>query len=120
MLAQVAEFKDSATGKHIRRIQEYTRRIALALVYPESEAAIYAKASRLHDIGKVGIPDNILRKPGKLTDEEFAVIKRHPRIGDAVLSRSVSLAVARLVAKSHHERWDGSGYPDGLQGEDIP
>lgn len=120
MLAQVAEFKDSATGKHIRRIQEYTRRIALALGYPESEAAIYAKASRLHDIGKVGIPDNILRKPGKLTEEEFAVIKRHTRIGDAVLSRSVSLAVARLVAKSHHERWDGGGYPDGLQGEDIP
>lgn len=120
MLAQVAEFKDSATGKHIRRIQEYTRRIALALGYSEPEAAIYAKASRLHDIGKVGIPDNILRKPGKLTDEEFAVIKRHTRIGDAVLSRSVSLAVARLVAKSHHERWDGSGYPDGLQGEDIP
>ena len=120
MLGQVAEFKDSATGKHIRRIQEYTQRLALALGCPEEEAKVYAKASRLHDIGKVGIPDNILRKPGKLTAEEFAVMKRHTRIGDAVLSRSVSLAVARVVAKSHHERWDGSGYPDGLAGEDIP
>lgn len=120
MLGQVAEFKDSATGKHIRRIQEYTLRLALALGSPEDEAKVYAKASRLHDIGKVGIPDNILRKPGKLTAEEFAVMKRHTRIGDAVLSRSVSLAVARVVAKSHHERWDGSGYPDGLSGEDIP
>ena len=120
MLGQVAEFKDSATGKHIRRIQEYTRRLAQALGCSEDEAKVYAKASRLHDIGKVGIPDNILRKPGKLTADEFAVMKRHTRIGDAVLSRSVSLAVARVVAKSHHERWDGSGYPDGLQGEDIP
>jgi len=120
MLGQVAEFKDSATGKHIRRIQEYTLRLALALGCPEEEAKVYAKASRLHDIGKVGIPDNILRKPGKLTEDEFAIMKRHTRIGDAVLSRSVSLAVARVVAKSHHERWDGSGYPDGLSGEDIP
>jgi response regulator RpfG family c-di-GMP phosphodiesterase len=120
MLGQVAEFKDSATGKHIRRIQEYTQRLALALGCPDEEAKVYAKASRLHDIGKVGIPDNILRKPGKLTAEEFAVMKRHTRIGDAVLSRSVSLAVARVVAKSHHERWDGSGYPEGLGGEDIP
>jgi response regulator RpfG family c-di-GMP phosphodiesterase len=120
MLGQVAEFKDSATGKHIRRIQEYTRRLAKALGCSEDESKVYAKASRLHDIGKVGIPDNILRKPGKLTEDEFAIMKRHTRIGDAVLSRSVSLAVARVVAKSHHERWDGSGYPDGLQGEDIP
>jgi response regulator RpfG family c-di-GMP phosphodiesterase len=120
MLAQVAEFKDSATGSHIRRIQEYTRRIALALGCPEGEAGVYAKASRLHDVGKVGIPDNILRKPGKLTEEEFAVIKRHTRIGDTVLARSASLAVARVVAKSHHERWDGTGYPEGLAGEDIP
>jgi response regulator RpfG family c-di-GMP phosphodiesterase len=120
MLAQVAEFKDSATGTHIHRMQEYTRRMAKALGCTEAESDIYAKASRLHDVGKVGIPDNILRKPGKLTEEEFAVMQRHTRIGDTVLSRSPSLAVARVVAKSHHERWDGTGYPDGLAGESIP
>lgn len=120
MLAQVAEFKDSATGTHIRRMQEYTRRTARALGCPDEEAALYAKASRLHDVGKVGIPDNILRKPGKLTAEEFAVMQRHTRIGDTVLARSPSLAVARVVAKSHHERWDGSGYPEGIAGEQIP
>jgi response regulator RpfG family c-di-GMP phosphodiesterase len=120
MLAYVAEFKDSATGRHVRRIQEYTRRTAKAMGCSDDEAAIYAKASRLHDVGKVGIPDSILRKPGKLTEEEYAVIQRHTRIGDAVLSRSRSLAVARVVAKSHHERWDGSGYPTGLAGQEIP
>jgi putative two-component system response regulator len=94
--------------------------MAKALGCTEAESDIYAKASRLHDVGKVGIPDNILRKPGKLTEEEFAVMQRHTRIGDTVLSRSPSLAVARVVAKSHHERWDGTGYPDGLAGESIP
>ena len=120
MLGQVAEFKDTATGTHIRRIQEYTRRLSLATGASPDEAEVYAKASRLHDIGKVGIPDNVLRKPGKLTAEEFAVIKRHSEIGDSILKRSPSLAVARLVARSHHERWNGTGYPDGLAGDDIP
>jgi response regulator RpfG family c-di-GMP phosphodiesterase len=120
MLGQIAEFKDSATGTHIRRIQEYTRRVALALGCPAAEADVYAKASRLHDVGKVGIPDNILRKPGPLDPEEFEIIKRHTRIGDSVLKRSPSLAVARLVARSHHEKWNGKGYPDGLAGDEIP
>lgn len=120
MLGQVAEFKDSATGAHIRRIQEYTRRLALELGTSVDEAEIYGKASRLHDIGKVGIPDGVLRKPGKLTPEEFEVIKSHAKIGDAILKRSPALAVARLVARSHHERWDGNGYPDGTAGDDIP
>jgi HD-GYP domain-containing protein (c-di-GMP phosphodiesterase class II) len=120
MLGQVAEYKDTATGTHIRRIQAYTVLLALELGATPGEAEVYGKASRLHDIGKVGIPDAVLRKPGKLTPEEFAVIKRHSAIGDSILMRSPSLAVARLVARSHHERWDGSGYPDGLVGEDIP
>ncbi len=120
MLGQVAEFKDSATGTHIRRIQEYTRRLAVAVGCDPGEAEVYAKASRLHDVGKVGIPDNILRKPGGLTDEEFAVIKRHTQIGDTILKRSPSLAVARLVARGHHEKWNGKGYPDGLAGDAIP
>ena len=120
MLGQVAEFKDSATGTHIRRIQEYTRRLALEVGCNEDEAGIYAKASRLHDVGKVGIPDSVLRKPGKLTAEEFTVIQRHTRIGDTILARSPALAISRVVARSHHERWNGSGYPDGLAGESIP
>jgi len=120
MLAHVAEFKDSATGTHIKRMQEYTRRTAKALGCTAGEIELYAKASRLHDVGKVGIPDEILRKPGKLTPEEFTIMQRHTRIGDAVLSRSPSLAIARMVAYSHHERWDGSGYPNGLAGENIP
>jgi response regulator RpfG family c-di-GMP phosphodiesterase len=120
MLGQAAEFKDSATGTHIRRIQEYTRRLALELGVSEAEAAIHARASRLHDVGKVGIPDNILRKPGRLNESEFAVIQRHTHIGDSILKRSPSLASSRIVARSHHERWDGTGYPDRLAGEAIP
>ncbi|HOL64025.1 MAG TPA: DUF3369 domain-containing protein [Accumulibacter sp.] len=120
MLGHVAEFKDSATGRHIHRIQEYTRRLALALGCPEGEAELYAKASRLHDVGKVGIPDNLLRKTGPLNREEYNAMQRHTRIGDAVLSRSVSLGVARVIARSHHEHWDGSGYPNGLHGVEIP
>jgi response regulator RpfG family c-di-GMP phosphodiesterase len=120
MLGQVAEFKDSATGAHIRRIQEYTYRLAIELGETQQSARAYAKASRLHDIGKVGIPDDILRKPGKLTAEEFEVIKQHSKIGDSILKRSPALANARIVARSHHEHWDGNGYPDGLRGDAIP
>lgn len=120
MLGLVAEFKDSATGTHIRRIQAYTHRLALALGCPAEEVTAYAKASRLHDVGKVGIPHQILRKPGRLTREEFTQMQRHTLIGDAVLKRSPSLAMARVVARSHHEQWDDSGYPDHLKGEAIP
>jgi len=120
MLGQVAEFKDSATGAHIRRIQEYTYRLARELEIDEALAVAYGKASRLHDIGNVGIPDLILRKPGRLTAEEFAIIQQHSLIGDAILKRSPAMALARLVARSHHEQWNGSGYPDGASGEDIP
>lgn len=120
MLAHVAEFKDMATGAHVQRTQELTRRVALALGCTREDAQTYAKASRLHDVGKVGIPDAILRKPGRLTPEEFDIIRSHTRIGDAVLQHSSSLGVARTVARSHHERWDGGGYPDGLAGKSIP
>lgn len=120
MLGQVAEYKDSATGAHIRRIQEYTYRLARELQIDDELALSFGKASRLHDIGKVGIPDQILRKPGRLTAEEFAIIQQHALIGDAILKRSPAMALARLVARSHHEHWDGSGYPDGAAGENIP
>jgi response regulator RpfG family c-di-GMP phosphodiesterase len=120
MLGLVAEFKDSATGTHIRRIQEYTRRLALKLGSSAEEAELFAKASRLHDVGKVGIPDHILRKPGALDDDEYDTIKRHTLIGDTILKRSPRLATARHVARFHHEKWNGRGYPDALTGEEIP
>lgn len=120
MLGQVAEFKDSATGAHILRIQEYTRRLSLALGLPPDKVELYSKASRLHDIGKVGIADVVLRKPGKLAPDERKVMQRHSEIGDTILKRAPSLAVARVVARSHHERWDGTGYPDGTAGVDTP
>jgi putative two-component system response regulator len=76
----------------------------------------------MHDIGKIGIPDSIMLKPGKLTDEEFAIMKKHPEIGAEILGESDSdlIALAKVVAMTHHEKWDGSGYPHGLKGENIP
>ncbi len=120
VLGQVAEFKDSTTGSHIYRIQEYTRRLALELGATAKEAEAIGNSSRLHDIGKVGIPDSILQKPEKLTAEEFEIIKRHSTIGDSILRRSGSLDLASVIARLHHERWDGKGYPEGLGGEFIP
>ncbi|MCF8149401.1 MAG: DUF3369 domain-containing protein [Burkholderiaceae bacterium] len=119
-LAEVAEFKDSATGAHIHRIEEYTRRLALELGLDHVIADAYAQASRLHDVGKVGIADNILRKPAELSRDEYETMKRHTRIGDSILRRSPSMALARSVARSHHEYWNGCGYPDGLRGDEIP
>jgi response regulator RpfG family c-di-GMP phosphodiesterase len=119
MLGQVAEFKDSATGAHIVRIQEYTRRLALSLGLTPEKADVFAKASRLHDIGKVGIADAVLRKPGPLDLDERSTMQRHSEIGDTILKRAPSLATARTVARSHHERWDGTGYPDRTAGADI-
>lgn len=119
-LALTAEFKDSATGAHIRRIAVYTLRIALAMGLSPALASEFSRASRLHDVGKVGIPDAILCKEGRLTPDEFEIIKRHTVIGAAMLSRNPMLAMAREIALSHHERWDGQGYPNGLAGEDIP
>lgn len=113
MLAEIAEFKDKTTGQHIQRIDNYTRLVALELGVSAEAALHFGKASRLHDVGKIGIPDEILRKRGKLTPEEFAVMKTHVNIGASILSHDPSLAAAREVAMSHHERWAGGGYPTG-------
>lgn len=120
MLALLAEYKDKATGMHIRRIGEYTRQLALALGQSPAAAEEYGRAARLHDVGKVGIPDHILQKQGPLTIDEFALIRTHTTIGRAILDKEPSLAQAREVAHHHHERWNGTGYPDGLSGTDIP
>jgi len=112
MLARIAEFKDQTTGSHILRIDHYTRLLTRELGSTADEAVLYGKASRLHDVGKIGIPDAILRKPGKLTEEEFAVVRTHTHIGGRILENDHFLAVACDVASHHHERWDGKGYPE--------
>ncbi|HIE12650.1 MAG TPA: response regulator [Desulfotomaculum sp.] len=121
-LAVVAEYRDADTARHIGRIGSYTRVIAEALGMPPYEVEVLAHASPMHDIGKVGIPDSILLKPGLLTPEEFEVVKAHPTIGARILSGSTSdvIRAAEEIALTHHERYDGSGYPQGLKGEKIP
>lgn len=121
-LALAAEYRDDDTQEHAWRIGRIGALVAVALGLPEAEVELIARAAPLHDVGKIGIPDAILLKPGRLTDEEFEVIKTHPRIGAEILtgSRSPLLRLAERIALTHHERWDGGGYPRGLSGEEIP
>ncbi len=121
-LAVVSEFKDEGTGSHIRRIGIFTKELAsvLGMITDFIETIYYA--SMMHDIGKVGIPDGIMLKTGALNDDEWKMMKSHAERGALILSGSASpyLIMAEQIARSHHERWDGSGYPDGLQGAAIP
>ncbi len=121
-LATAAEFRDSETGAHIWRIGAYSGMVAGHLGWSRERCHEIELAAPLHDIGKIGIPDSILLKAGPLTDEEFATIKEHCMIGHKILSVSDQPVMARAaeIALSHHERWDGSGYPAGLQGAEIP
>ncbi len=119
-LALVAEYKDLTTGEHINRIAHYTQLVAEEMGIPEEQAKSFGKASRLHDVGKVGIPDAILKKKGKLTPEEFEIIKQHTEIGSIILAKDKSLELSSMIALTHHEQWDGSGYLNGLSGEEIP
>lgn len=121
-LGRAAEYRDNETGLHIQRIGLYCARLAQALGLDEEQCELLLNASRMHDIGKIGIPDGILLKPGKLEPEEWEIMKTHPGIGAEILSGNGSklVAAAREIALTHHERWDGSGYPAGLKGEEIP
>jgi len=134
-LSALAEARDNETGGHILRTQEYVRALAIQLqnhiayrdYLTNDTVELLYKSAPLHDIGKVGIPDSILLKPGKLTDDEFAIMKTHATIGAesiAVAEKQMGsnsfLAIAREIALSHHEKWDGSGYPSQLKGDDIP
>lgn len=119
MLAEVAEFKDKTTGGHISRIDHYTRAVAEELGITTEEAMLWGKASRLHDVGKIGIADAILQKKGKLTPEEFAEIRKHTHIGASILAHDKFMALAREVAYCHHERWDGTGYPEGRRSQEL-
>ena len=121
-LGQAVESRDEETGDHIGRISELCARLALAAGMDPEEAELLRHASAMHDVGKIAIPDSILRKPGKLTAEEWEIMKRHTTIGGDLLagSRSPLVQMGEVIARTHHERWDGTGYPAGLAGEDIP
>ena len=121
-LCLAAELRDTDTGNHIKRIQAYTELIALKCGMSQEDAVQLGLASSMHDLGKIGISDHILLKPGKLTPEEFEIMKQHTVIGARALAdgKSDLLRVAHIVALSHHERWDGKGYPQGLSGANIP
>jgi len=119
-LSNAVEARDAYTGKHAERVAAYGIEIAQALGLPLADAPEIEFGFLLHDIGKVAIPDAILYKPGALTDEERALMARHPVIGAAIVSGIDFLGEAARVVRSHHERWDGRGYPDGLAGEEIP
>ena len=121
-LAVVAEYRDGDTARHISRIGRYTRVIAEELGLPSKQVEVLTRASPMHDIGKVGIPDSILLKPGRLTAEEFEVVKAHTIIGARILGGSSSdvIKCAEEIALTHHERFEGTGYPQGLKGEEIP
>lgn len=121
-LSKLAEYRDPETGAHILRMAHYSKHIAARLGMSVEEQDLILEAAPMHDIGKVGIPDEILLKPGKLTVEEFDIIKTHPLVGYEVLKGSSSsvLRAGAEIALSHHEKFDGTGYPSALKGEAIP
>ncbi|MCB1906610.1 MAG: two-component system response regulator [Rhodocyclaceae bacterium] len=135
-MASLAETRDAETGNHIRRTQKYVLALAQHLrehprfgpILSDENMRLIYKSAPLHDIGKVGVPDRILLKPGKLTADEFEIIKRHPSLGEQAIvasERMLGLSVtflrfAKEIASCHHEKWDGSGYPKGLAGNEIP
>jgi two-component system response regulator RpfG len=121
-LAKAGEYRDEETGNHVVRMAKYSRLIAEDLGLQAMECETIELAAPMHDIGKIGIPDHILLKPGKLVPEEFTVMKQHTRIGYEILKDSPSryLQMGAVIALGHHEKYDGTGYPYGLSGQDIP
>lgn len=120
-LGRAAEFKDNETGHHVIRMSHFSRLIAEALGAPKTFCELLLNAAPMHDIGKIGTPDAILLKPGKLDAAEWDIMRQHPRIGADIIGDDPSplLRMARRIALEHHEKWDGSGYPHGLSGEAI-
>ena len=121
-LGRAAEYKDNETGMHVMRMSHYSQTLALAAGFSPAAAEQLLHAAPMHDIGKIGIPDSIMLKPGKLDEQEFAIMRKHPEIGAEILGEADSelMRLAISVALTHHEKWDGSGYPRGLAGKDIP
>ncbi|MBX9936801.1 MAG: two-component system response regulator [Burkholderiaceae bacterium] len=121
-LGRAAEYKDNETGMHVIRMSHFAQQLALAAGYSPAWAEDLLNAAPMHDVGKIGIPDAILRKPGKLDAQEWDVMRSHPDIGAKIIGEHPGglLQLAHSIALSHHEKWDGSGYPRGLAGEAIP
>lgn len=124
MLGRAAEFKDNETGLHVIRMSHYAAIVARGLGWSEQACELLLNAAPMHDIGKIGTPDAVLTKPGRLDEQERRIMNEHARIGAEIIgqhaARSPLLLMAQRIALSHHEKWDGSGYPQGLAGEDIP
>lgn len=120
-MGEIGEIRSKETGNHVKRVAEYSYVLALGYGLDIDQADLLRTISPMHDIGKVAIPDAVLNKPGKLTDEEFEIIKSHTKIGHHLLrgSKRELLRTASIVAEQHHEKWDGSGYPEGKKGEEI-
>ena len=121
-LGRAAEYKDNETGLHVIRMSHFSKLLALAAGHSPAWAEDLLNAAPMHDVGKIGIPDAVLRKPGPLDADEWATMRRHPEIGAEIIGEYPSgvLQLAREIALAHHEKWDGSGYPRGLAGEAIP
>jgi len=121
-LGVAAEYKDKETGQHVVRMAYYAAALGEAAGLSESEVEMIFNASPLHDVGKIGTPDNILQKPGKLTEEEWTIMKKHPENGATIIGKAKNelMTNAKVISMSHHEKWDGSGYPKGKKGDDIP
>jgi putative two-component system response regulator len=121
-LTKAAESKEYGTGEHIMRIGLYTKKLAEFLKMPDDFTELITFASPMHDLGKIGIPDRILLKNADLTDEEFKIMKEHTTIGQQILAQSSypKIQISASIALNHHEKWDGTGYPRGLKGKEIP
>jgi HD-GYP domain-containing protein (c-di-GMP phosphodiesterase class II) len=120
-MGEIGESRSKETGNHVKRVAEFSYFLALGLGMSQDEADLLKMASPMHDIGKVAIPDEVLKKPGKLTEEEFDIMKSHTNIGYNLLKNSTRhiLKAAAIVAYQHHEKWNGNGYPCGIKGEEI-
>jgi putative two-component system response regulator len=119
-LAQSVEQRDANTGEHCKRLAHFSMMLGRALGLPECDIRSLHRGGYLHDIGKIGVPDAILFKPGSLTDDEWSVMRTHTVIGEGICRPMKSLSGVLPIIRNHHEKWDGTGYPDGLKGEDIP
>jgi len=121
-LGKAAEYRDNDTGMHVLRMSLYSEVLAKGAGLPEKTCKLIESASPMHDVGKIGIPDHILLKPGKLTEDEWKIMKTHAELGGKILSAGSSeiMKMAEIIAMTHHEQWSGGGYPNGLKGEEIP
>lgn len=119
-LAQAVEQRDANTGEHCKRLAQYSMMLGRALGLPESDIRSLHRGGYLHDIGKIAVPDAILFKPGSLTEDEWTIMRTHTILGEGICRPMKSLSGVLPIIRNHHEKWDGTGYPDGLKGEDIP